>query len=46
MTREEKIQAVLHQVRRLITELEHKIPPEVVEFEELKKLIKELQDGQ
>jgi hypothetical protein len=46
MTREEKIQAVLHQVRRLIMELEHRVPPETFEFEELKKLIKELQDGQ
>jgi len=25
MTREEKIQAVLHEVRRLIMELEHKV---------------------
>ena len=45
MTREEKIQAVLREVRRLIMELEYKVPPETVEFEELKKLVKELQDG-
>ena len=45
MTREEKIQTVLHGIQRLITELEHKVPPETVEFEELKQLVKELQDG-
>lgn len=30
----------------MIMDIEHKVPPETFEFEELKKLIKELQDGQ
>jgi len=40
--REQKIQTLLNSVERLISEIQHNVPPETVQIEEMQKLIKEV----
>lgn len=40
--REQKIQTLVHGVERLLMELKHHVPPEVVELDKLETLVKEI----
>lgn len=42
--RETKVQQLIQAVERLCMEIEHHVPPEVVNLEDMHRLIKELKD--